>query len=540
MDEREVLLKLKEILEAERRMVKKEVDKREAFSGKLLAAKKGIGIIKTKKLQEGTLLGFIENDAVNELGYVIRSGRYHILRMTDTPETEMLRLVELENLISYDLQINIIDYYLEAELPRVADTDFDGKIEGLDEYQSKAAITSLNLEDNQLLLVIGPPGTGKTTFISKTAEMAAERGMRVLITSHTNRAVDNAIGKLNMNGVVRVGNPSKISPEIHKCSLEKKVLNKIHFEEKENAEEMLDYLSEKSKQIEHEMIKMLNSAIIVGSTLIKSAIFPMNEQNFDLVFIDESSQSLISAALLAIQKGRRYVLVGDPYQLSPVLKLRMDSSKFSAFNFFHSIKPHVLWLRNHYRSNAKIIGFSEKYIYKRQIKAHEKCKNIKLEISTENAVLSPDKPIVFLSVDGIEEGSGSKFNRKEAELAVKLCDELLKCGVRKEDIGIITPYVKQKELIGKMTDIEVNTVDGFQGREKDVIIFSVTAVSNLSFASNLRRLNVAVTRAKKKLIVIGNEKSFMIPGNRTKLIYYLYKYAKNDDAVFYSNDLTNL
>lgn len=539
MRRKEILLKLKEILEAERRMAKEKTERRETFTGKLLALKENIGILRTRKLNEGTLLGFLEDGKIHELGYVMRSGKYHILKMVNFPENEDLRLIELENLISYDLQITIIDYYLESELPEIADSIFEEEVKGLDEYQSRAATTTLNLEDNQLLLVIGPPGTGKTTFISKTAELAADMGMRVLITSHTNRAVDNAIEKLNIGDVVRVGNLSKISPEIHRYSLEKIVFDNIHFEEKEDAEEILDYISKKSRLIEREMIKTLNSAIIVGSTLIKSAIYPMNEQDFDLVFIDESSQSLISAALLAIQKGKRCVLVGDPYQLSPVLKFRLDSSKFSAFNFFHSMKPHVLWLRNHYRSNAKIIGFSEKYIYKRQIRAHESCKSIKLKISIKNPVLSPDKPVVFLSVDGIEEGRGSKFNRREAELAVKLCSELLKCGVRNEDIGIITPYIKQKELIGKMTDVEVNTVDGFQGREKDVIIFSVTAVSDLSFASNPRRLNVAVTRAKKKLIVIGNEKSFIIPGNKAKLIYHLYNYAKRENAVFRCPDVEN-
>jgi len=535
MNKREVLLKLREILEAERIMVKKEAEKRESFKGELLISKGNIGVIRTRKLPEGTLLGFIDDSSINELGYVIRSGKFHILKMINIPENQDLRLIELENLISYDLQINIIDYFLETGLPEVADSSFAGDIEGLDEYQSRAAITSLNLKDNQLLLVIGPPGTGKTSFISKTAEIAAESDMRVLITSHTNRAVDNAIEKLDMEGVVRVGSPSKISPEIHRYSLEKIVLDNIQFEEKENAEELVDYISKKSRLIEREMIKTLNSASIIGSTLIKSAIYPMNEQNFDLVFIDESSQSLISAALLAIQKGSKYVLVGDPYQLSPVLKFRIDSSKFSAFNFFHSIKPHVLWLRNHYRSNAKIIGFSEKYIYRRQIKAHESCRNIRLNTSTDNPVLSPDLPVVFLSVDGVEEGKGSKINRKEAEVALKTCDKLLKCGVRRENIGIITPYVKQRELIRKMTDIEVNTVDGFQGREKDVIIFSVTAVSDLRFASNPRRLNVAVTRAKKKLIVIGNEKSFIIPGNKAKLIYHLYNYAKRENAVFHTS-----
>jgi|Deesub1362A_J573_1020465.scaffolds.fasta_scaffold00401_38 superfamily I DNA and/or RNA helicase len=537
MNTQEILLKLRDTLENERRQLKKESESKGTFDGELIASRGNIGVIKTRKIPEGALLGYLDNDSAHELGYVIRSGKFHVVKLIQNPEPGELKLMEMENLISYDLQINIIDYFLDSELPKICTTFVQGEISGLDEYQSKAAMTSLNLEDGGLLLIIGPPGTGKTSFISKAAKIASDEGMRVLISSHTNRAVDNAIEKLNPEYAVRVGNPFKISRNVQKHSLEKRIRDKFTVENESDADELIEFISKKSRLIEREMIKTLNSASIVGSTLIKSAIYPMNEQSFDLVFIDESSQALISAALLAIQKGRKYVLVGDPYQLSPVLRCRMDSSKFSAFSFFYSIKPCVLWLRNHYRSNAKIIGFSEKYIYKKQIKAHESCKNIKLNISSDNPILNPDLPIVFLCVDGTEEGKGSKLNRKEAEMTVKLCDELITHGVNKRDIGIVTPYVKQKELIKELTDVEVNTVDGFQGREKDVIIYSLTAVSDLRFASNPRRLNVAVTRARKKLIVIGNEKSFVVPGNRTKLVYYLYNYAKEENAVIRMHQL---
>lgn len=530
MDNQKVLLKLRDILEDERDQVKEEVERRDTFEGELLVVKNNIGVIDTRKLPEGTLLGFVDSGSIHELGHVIRNGRYQIVKLNQTPEKQELKLIVMENLISYDLQLDILDRYLDEELPQIYTSASVGNIKGLDKYQGIAAATSLELPDEHLLLVIGPPGTGKTEFISRAAEIASRKDMRVLIASHTNRAVDNAIEKLEISRATRVGNPSRISPSVMDYSLERNVLNKLQVEE-DDLEEVAEYYSRNSKKIEQEMLKTLNSTPIVGSTLIKSAIYPMNEQTFDLVFIDESSQALVSAALLAMQKGKRFVMVGDPYQLSPVLRYNNKSSQFSAFNFFYSLKPHAVWLRNHYRSNPHIINFAARYVYKKAIKPHESCKDVRLNISSTNPVLSPEYPVVFLNVNGSEEGKGSKYNPKEAEVTATLCEELELHGIKANDIGVITPYVKQKELISTKTDVEVNTIDGFQGREKDVIILSLTAVKDLRFASDPRRLNVAITRARKKLIVLGNEKSFIIPQNKKLLVYKLYKYAGQNGGV---------
>ncbi|MFO7968179.1 MAG: AAA domain-containing protein [Archaeoglobaceae archaeon] len=535
MDDDKVLSKLREILEEERDRVREEAEQRATFGGELLAVKNNIGVIDTRKLPEGSLLGFVDGGSIHELGYVIRNGDYQVVKLIQTPEKRELKLIVMENLISYDLQLDILDRYIGEELPRIYTSASIGNVNGLDKYQSIAAATALEIPDDHLLMVIGPPGTGKTEFISKAAETAYKKGMRVLIASHTNRAVDNAIEKLDTSIATRVGNPSRISSGAMNYSLERNVLNKLQVEE-EDPEEVAEYYSKNSKKIEQEMLKTLNSTPIVGSTLIKSAIYPMNEQTFDLVFIDESSQALVSAALLAMQKGKRFVMVGDPYQLSPVLKFSKNPSQYSAFNFFYSLKPQAVWLRNHYRSNPGIIGFAAKFIYKKAIKPHESCKEVSLNIGSTNPVLSPQLPVVFLNVKGSEEGKGSKHNPREAEATAALCEELELHGIRASDIGVITPYVKQKELIYKKTDVEVNTIDGFQGREKDVIILSLTATKDLRFASDPRRLNVAITRARKKLIVLGNEKSFMIPQNKKLLVYKLYRYAGQNGAVIDAND----
>ncbi len=529
---------LKSILLMEKERIIENFMKRGTFRGELLACRRNVGVIEAEKiLTPGTLLGYVDesvNESVSELGYIISSGRYMVVKLLKVPESEKLNLIELENLISYDLQIEAIEKC--SWLPEVTGRVVKGEVDGLDEWQSSAALSSLELEDGELLLVVGPPGTGKTAFISRAAELAASTGNRVLITSHTNRAVDNVIER--QSSAIRVGNPSKISPQAQKFSLELLASKKVCVEEASSAEELVEITAERLKLLEKEMLNILNRARIVGSTLIKCALFPMLEQSFDIVFVDEASQALISAVLLGLEKGRRFVLVGDPFQLPPVLS--RDASKYSAFNFFHSENTgKVIWLRNHYRSNSEIIGFVSKYVYRNRIKPHRSCKNIKLEITPEGEfaeALHPDKPLVFVSVNGREEGRGSKYNREEARTAAELCGELVNCGLNKDEVGIITPYVRQAKLISGMVDgVEVNTVDAFQGREKDVIIFSVTSTIDLGFASNPKRFNVAITRARKKFIAIGNEKAFKIPANRSTLLYRLYLHTRSKDCFFRLN-----
>jgi len=524
----EKLNRLKSILLMEKERIIENVMKRGTFKGELLACKRNVGVIKAeKRVPPGTLLGCL-SESISELGYVISSGKYIVVKLLKKPRDRSMDLIELENLIPYDLQIEAIERC--DGLPDVTSRFVKGEVKGLDEWQSSAALSSLELQDGELLLVIGPPGTGKTTFISKAVELSASSGDRVLITSHTNRAVDNVIER--QTNAIRVGNPSKISPQAQKFSLELIASKKVDIKEVSDAEELAEITAERTKLVEREMLNMLNMATIVGATLIKCALFPMLEQSFDIVFIDEASQALVSAVLLGLEKGRRFVLVGDPFQLPPILS--KDASNYSAFNFFYSGK--AIWLRKHYRSNSEIIGFASKHIYRGRIEPHESCKNIKLKITPEGEladVLHPDRPLVFVSVLGREGGRGSKYNVEEARIATKLCNEIIGCGVRKDRIGIITPYVRQAKLISSMVDgVEVNTVDAFQGREKDVIIFSVTSTTDLSFASNPRRFNVAITRARKKFIAIGNEEAFKVPANRGTLLYRLYIHTRSKDCFF--------
>ncbi len=550
--------------------------------------------------REAKILGTVLN-AEDEFLSVYVAGK----ESEDLSETYRLRIFEAEPLISYDLQLELIDSILdgiegsyavklffnnltlgdlEVVEPLIDRASVDGEFE-LDEFQCEAVEKILSLRDDDLLLIIGPPGTGKTRVIQKAAYLLMQRGEKVLISSHTNRAVDNALEKLPVEKCLRVGRPEKILPNLRKYMLSYKaktslgkrldaIENRIKELKREKADlmrhklwlrkirggslrnvsfkvrnelkrvnrELADLFSARNSWLKIESERLVNRTAIIGSTLIKSQLYPLANTRFDIVFIDESSQASITLALLGMVKGKKWVLIGDHKQLLPIFKSVKDykrQEELSAFvNLLKKYKKRSLWLRMHYRSNSKIIGFSSKYIYDSMVKPSPKCANFKLvyERPPKLELLDPEKPVVFVHCRGTSiRGERSFYNEAEQEACLGITTDLLEAGVKPENIAIIAPYVAQKKhLASKIheSNLEVNTVDAFQGREKDVVIFSVTATTRrtLKFASNPNRLNVAFTRPKYKLIVVGNGKA--IVQNDDLLIYKFLEYTYDLKAIY--------
>ena len=570
--------------------------------------------------EAGDVVGTIEGGEAELLGTVLDSEQdlltvYAYKGMPGVQEEydaglkigQKISIFEAEPVIAYDLQLQLLDaiekgmlnnpainlFFSNPSLPplkdpiRLADKKSMGGEFELDKYQCEAVGRILSLEEGGLLLIIGPPGTGKTRVIQKTAHLLAQRGEKVLIASHTNRAVDNALEKLPLEESLRIGRPEKILPHIQKYMLGYKAktylgerLNMIDKEIEKLSEEKAKYvkhlawikkelksapvmgvggavkqalkrvkaqlkqlLTEKRELIKTESERLVNQTPIIGSTLVKSQLPPLAGVNFDTVLIDECSQASFTLALLGMVKAKKWVLIGDHKQLLPIFKTgqparnpRMQEA-LSAFNHLLQKYPNrSIWLKIHYRSNSKIIGFSSRYVYDGRIRPAPVCDNIKLELRKPPKIeaLSPDKPVVFIHRESSAQSDGSSlFNDAEVEVCDALVRELLRLGVKPEDIGIITPYRAQRKRLASRINVkglEINTVDAFQGREKDVIIFSVTATNNLRFASDPHRLNVALTRAKKKLIVVGNGKS--IRESRSLLIYKFLAYAYKLKAIY--------
>ncbi len=591
-------------------------------------------------LEAGSSIGVVLGDEIRSLGVIIDSFGAELTvlkhsggRSLYLEPGSIISIVPLEPLVAYDLQITITDYALnntvslkEADYndnsiiiqnpeainlfmntgcscrvnkkaPRVERVFLNYSFE-LDESQRRVVEASLNLDDNELLLVVGPPGTGKTRVISCIARLLADRGEKVLIASHTNRAVDNAVLLLPIEYTLRVGRPEKLLDEVKPymlCSYNRKpfgeklrsideeLSNLLHMKrmlvkkyclrsrfkkllEKdfERVRRSLEDISSRITELLRVRVDLIKTIVqtevsrarIIGSTLVKSQLPPLSSQElfFDTIIIDEASQASASLALLAMVRGRKWIVVGDHKQLPPIFKCSVkDSVKYSAFTWLMEIYgERVLWLTTHYRSNSEIIGVASKYVYEGRIKPHISCYGKKLVLNkpVRNKVLDPDKPIVFIHVKEnpeciIKEGR-SVGNKCEAEVAMEIVESLVNHGVNPEDIGVITPYRLQALIISEklrnrgLYNVEVSTVDSFQGREKDVVIISLssTSPSRITFVSEPHRLNVALTRAIKKLIIIGDAKNITNnPSSKKLLLSKILNYCITKDRVYdWAND----
>lgn len=523
-------MNLVELLEKIERSVERKVLEREVFEAEVLARKGEIVVLfSSGSIPPGSAVAWV-SDEILPFGWVIDSRKTRngfLLAVKEFERLEGERIVEAENLLSLALRREaaerideIIDFKYWSGVKKVESPEW------LDRWQKECFSASCSLENGEILLVIGPPGTGKTTFIAESAKKLSENEI-VWITSNTNIAVDNVLEKLER--ALRIGHPSKIIGEAKKHSLEARILSEITFRDYEEFARKLSAAYREITRIQEELLK--KGKIAVGTTILKGVMSVVKNFNFDTVFIDEASNTCISTALIALEKAKKAIVVGDPYQLPPVYEINVPNAhRFSAFSFLYDRFGKALWLRRHYRCNAEIITFSAREIY-RGLEVDERCYNVKIpEIKTTiPEVGDPEKPVLFINCPGEEKKIGkSKLNELEAEIACEICEELAEI-LPEEEIGIITPYIKQKELIkDKIADFginpEVSTVHSYQGREKEVIIYSITATKNLFFASEKRIFNVALTRAKEKFIAIGNANA--LEGRNFFLTRFL-EYAKS-------------
>lgn len=478
----------------------------------------------------------------------------------------------------------------------------------LDDSQRDVVNHILGMEQGDLYTVVGPPGTGKTEVISKAADELAQAGERVLITSHTNIAVDNVVEKLGAEQpyqVVRVGRPEKVSSDAKQLMLEKV----IDEEQSEHVRSLLEHIAElketisefrhkierleehreflrrdvdrelhkqtRIEKIEAEIIayreeltvrqreirelweqaeaESIRDADVTGATIIRSQLGGLRRVEFDTVIIDEAIQISTPLGLLAMANAKKWVLVGDHKQLLPVLKTVKSESgrpptRSSIFNFIRDRFGEDAWLGTHYRSVEPIIGFAQHEVYEKRL-------TINAQSSVDPLAPSARLPGGKMAVDAILDGAitmvdvtgqerwrqefGSPVNTEEGRLCELLVSRLVDdYDIDPNRIGIITPYRGQRnsiqDEIGPRTGIDVATVDGFQGRERDIIIYSVvgTEPGGLRFAGDRNRFNVAVTRPKTNLIVLGNVAAIQENTPRDSILRAFVRYAAKRDRLY--------
>ncbi|MFX0124213.1 MAG: AAA domain-containing protein [Candidatus Hodarchaeota archaeon] len=375
------------------------------------------------------------------------------------------------------------------------------KWKGLDESQQKAV--QLALSANDFCLIQGPAGTGKTYTIVKLIQILRKRGQSILLSAYTNTAVDNIIRqyiKLTKDNdafkeIVRLGVEQAMSPEVVKFSLQQKKLK---------------YLD------------LLKTPIIAATTsTISRSLY--DDLNFDTVIIDEASQMAEPFVLSAITKGSRFILVGDDKQLPPLIqsnqaeKLGLGTSLFERLRKLHP-EASVL-LKYQYRMHENLMDFSNRSFYDNCVQAatHNVATQLLWDLLPENTeeisdplyqvILDPNQPLVYVEVSS-DFDQKRRVNVREAEVINIVVQFYLQIGLLTDHMGIIAPFRGQvAEIfrnIGINSGITVDTIDRFQGSDKELIILSLCTLSRPHILEDERRLNVALTRAKKKLIIIGN------------------------------------
>ncbi len=456
-------------------------------------------------------------------------------------KTESKRLQELQRKI------------LGLETPLFLDAKFSS-VSPLNKSQQKAVANILGAQD--FAIIHGPPGTGKTTTLVESIQETLKKESQVLVCAPSNAAVDLLTEKLKQQGVsvVRIGHPARIDEEILNQTLESKIAQHQDFKllrdlrkraeeyfklggkwkrnfghaEREQRRMLLAEARSLKKDADktHDDIveDVLFSTRVIACTLVGANHPKLRGIKFTTCFIDEAGQALEPASWIPIIKSNRVVFAGDHLQLPPTVKSYEAGEKGLKETLFEkAIKGNQadVLLAEQYRMNEQIMNFSSKEFYKGILKANEN--------NAHQTVFPADQPVEFLDTAGTgffeaqHPETKSSFNQEEGNLIFKhLAAYLAQVNESgydlPESIGIIAPYKAQVELITKMVDeidlgtnvrslITVNTVDGFQGQERDMIYISMVRsneTGEIGFLSDERRMNVALTRAKRKLIVIGD------------------------------------
>ena len=301
---------------------------------------------------------------------------------------------------------------------------------------------------------------------------------------------------------------------------------------------------ERNKITEEIMEDILNNADAVFATNSGAGSEFLEGKEFDVVFLDEAAQAMEPSTLIPLIKAPQAIFAGDHKQLPPTILSNDERLRISMFERFSHLYPDALHtLEIQYRMNEKINNFPSCEFYECKVKTYEKIKNITIKDLgiKDDEFYGGFEPYVFFDTKGkfleaVKKGSPSKYNPKEAEFVKELVDRFILNGAKEEHIGVITPYKDHEEYMKKIIEhnIEIKSVDGFQGREKEIIIVSLVRANDkeeIGFLSDIRRLNVAITRPKRKLLIIGDAKTLSSNKTYADLIQYVKKNGIYKEAV---------
>jgi DNA replication ATP-dependent helicase Dna2 len=462
------------------------------------------------KIREGDLVLASDGDPVGGTAELARVERLEeeVVVTADEP-VELRRLDVYPSELSTDRMLTALHDALLTRPAAAKDVLFERREPAFDEAVSDApegAFVDTNAAQDEAVrlavgaedcaLIHGPPGTGKTYTLARAVRALADRGERVLLSAFTNRAVDNAVETLQAQGftdVVRVGTESGVS------------------------EEVLPYRLDPGGD-PAERARGLREAPVVAATTATASSRHLRTQEFDVAVVDEAGQLTEPDALAPIARADRFVLVGDHRQLPPVVRAdhagasddRADLSR-SLFERLIEAYPHAgVTLDRQYRMAQRIQAFASREFYDGALRPATG--EVAARTVGDLAGVEPDRlpahlrdQVTYLDPDGTAEGNA---NPDEATAVAEVVEHYLAAGLDPTEVGVIAPFRAQVAEIGGRVPagVTVDTVDRFQGSSKEVIVVSFVATDGLEgpIFEDVRRVNVALTRAKRALVLVGD------------------------------------
>ena len=349
-----------------------------------------------------------------------------------------------------------------------------------------------------LHFIQGPPGTGKTLMLAHLAKLLVDDGQRILVTALTHRAIHNALNKI-----------PKVDDSLPVCKI---------GESRHNSD--LDVPNFENFDQSH--FGDLSSGYIVGATPFSLQTQRLSNVEFDVVLFDEASQVTLPLAIMGMLAANKYIFIGDEYQLPPISIFSEKQAKQTSIFAYLAGRGNETMLNITYRLNDGLVDWPSRTFYNNLLKSSEDASKRHLQLSKQptrwDFVLDPTSPSVFLDLC---HRNTTVRSRREAEIVIELIGALLEHEIPSEEIGVVVPYRAQSRLIRSLlrrtigeekiwSKIVVDTVERMQGQEREVVLVSF-ATTSPAFASQMadflfqpQRLNVAVTRPRTKLILIGS------------------------------------
>ena len=443
----------------------------------------------------------------------------------------------------------------------------------LNTTQEKAVNEVLRSKD--VMVVHGPPGTGKTTTLVEAINETLRRESQVLVCAQSNMAVDWIAEQLTDRGinVLRIGNPARVNDKMLSFTYERrfeahpdypqlwsirKAIRELRQQRRRGSDsyhQKIDRLLSRATELEIRIHSQLfDEARVIASTLTGAANRLLDGQKYGTLFIDEAAQALEAACWIPIRKATRVIFAGDHCQLPPTVKslaaLKGGLGKTLMERIVENKPEVVTLLRVQYRMNEQIMRFSSDYFYDGQVESAPQIKH--------RGILDYDHPMLWIDTAGMdchEEFVGESFgriNKQEATLTLATLEQYLtKIGKQRIlderiEVGVISPYRAQVQYLRRMIGkkeffkpyrhlISVNTVDGFQGQERDIIVISLVRANDdgqIGFLRDLRRMNVAITRARMKLIILGDSTTL----TRHPFYRKLFDFVKSTEATEYPSN----